>query len=250
MALADSDPCHHVAGVGTDEIAGISDAWERHAQDWIAWTQNPELDTYHWLLNLPGFVRLVPPAGRLTLDIGCGEGRVGRWLANAGHRVWGIDSSPTLTAHALQAGGYEVVVCGTATELPWPDGCADLAVAFMSLHDMPDPSAAITEVARALEPGGVLCIAIVHPLNRPAEGLREYFTERRSCSSVSRGGLTMTLEVIDRPLRSYTQALAAAGLVIEELREPRANVEAVARAPELAPAARQPFFLHLRCRRA
>ena len=38
--------------------------------------------------------------------------------------------------------------------------------------------------------------------------------------------------------------------VIKELREPRAEPEAVARAPELAPAARQPFFLHLRCRRA
>jgi hypothetical protein len=36
--------------------------------------------------------------------------------------------------------------------------------------------------------------------------------------------------------------------VIEELREPRASSAEVMRASELAPAARKPFFLHLRCR--
>ncbi|MGO9976704.1 MAG: class I SAM-dependent methyltransferase [Solirubrobacteraceae bacterium] len=246
----ESDHCDHCTDMGAEQIADISDAWERHAQDWIAWARTPDHDTYYWLLNLPACARLVPPAGRLTLDIGCGEGRVGRWLADAGHRVWGIDSSPTLTANAVEADGYEKVVCGSATELPWPDGCADLAVAFMSLHDMPDPAMAITEVARVLEPGGVLCVAIVHPLNRPAEGLQEYVTASRFCGSVTRRGLTMTFEGIDRPLESYTRALAATRFVIDELREPRADAMAVAQAPELEAAAHQPFFLHLRCRRA
>ncbi len=118
----------------------------------------------------------------------------------------------------------------------------------MVLQDMPEPAAAIREIARVLEPGGVLCLAVVHPLNRPVEFLGDYFTERRISEVVARRGLEMRFEGVDRPLESYTRALSAAGLVIEALREPRASSAAVARAPELAPAERKPFFLHMRCR--
>lgn len=103
-------------------------------------------------------------------------------------------------------------------------------------------------VLLAAEPGGALCVAIVHPLNRPVEFLGDYFSERRISEVVSRRGLEMRFEGIDRPLESYTRALSAAGLLIEELREPRAGSSAVARAPELGPAAMKPFFLHMRCR--
>jgi SAM-dependent methyltransferase len=230
------------------DVMSVSQAWEENARDWLAWARTPEHDVYFWQLNLPAFAELLPAAGRRTVDVGCGEGRLGRWLAGAGHRVLGIDSAPTLAAEAAGAGGYEEVVCGDASAMPWPADHCDLAVAFMVLQDMPDPAAVIGEIARVLEPGGVLCVAIVHPLNRPVELLGNYFTERRVSEVVSRRGLEMRFEGIDRPLESYTRALSAAGLLIEELREPRAGSSAVARAPELAPAAMKPFFLHMRCR--
>ena len=91
-------------------------------------------------------------------------------------------------------------------------------------------------------------MAIVHPLNRPAESLLDYFAEQRIVESVTRDRLTMTFDGIARPLEIYTRALAANGFVIEELREPRASRAAVARASALAPAARTPFFLDMRCR--
>ena len=91
----------------------------------------------------------------------------------------------------------------------------------MSLHDMPDSRSVIREIARVLDPGGLLCIAIVHPLNRPAEHLADYyFTEHRVSDVVTRNGLEMTFQGIDRPLESYARALAASGFVIESLREP------------------------------
>jgi ubiquinone/menaquinone biosynthesis C-methylase UbiE len=52
-----------------------------------------------------------------------------------------------------------------ASALPLDDACADLAIAFMSLHDIGDMPAAVREAARVLEPGGRLCMAIVHPIN-------------------------------------------------------------------------------------
>ncbi|MGO9956506.1 MAG: class I SAM-dependent methyltransferase [Solirubrobacteraceae bacterium] len=231
------------------DIDDVSDVWERNAQDWLAWARTPEHDVLYLQLNLPAFAELLSQPGRRTLDVGCGEGRLGRTLADEGHRVIGIDSSPTLAAHALSAGGYEEIVCADAAAMPWPDAHCDLAVAFMSLHDMPHPRSVIGEIARVLEPGGVLVVAIVHPLNRPDEHLEDYLTDRRFSGVVTRRGLRMSFEGVDRPLDSYTRALADAGFVIEELREPRAASVAVTRFPELEPAARKPFFLHLRCRR-
>jgi SAM-dependent methyltransferase len=228
----------------------LGEAWERRATEWTAWARTPGHDVHFTLLNWPAFEQLLPPPGRLTLDLGCGEGRVGLLLRHAGHRVVGLDSSPTLAALARDAGGYDRVMEADAGAIPLDDGAVDLVVAFMSLHDMDDPAAAIGECARVLEPGGRLCAAIVHPLNRSEERLANYFEHQRASDSVESNGLTMTFEAIDRPLEYYTRALVRAGFVIEALREPRPEGATVQAEPRLAAATRQPFFLHLLCRRS
>ncbi len=138
----------------------------------------------------------------------------------------------------------------TPSRCRWPADEFDLAIAFMSLQDMADPAAAIGEIARVLEPGGVLCMAIVHPLNRPATHLERYFEEQRFSEAITREGLTMTFEGVDRPLEDYTRALFDSGFVIDALREPRPAPELIRRCPDLGPAASKPFFLQLRCRLA
>jgi ubiquinone/menaquinone biosynthesis C-methylase UbiE len=151
---------------------------------------------------------LVPPAGRRTLDVGCGEGRVGRRLSAEGHRVAGIDSSPTLAGLARQAGGFQELVCGDAAKLPWEAQSFDLALAFMSLHDMEDLSGTVAEIARVLEPGGRFCLAIVHPLNRAPEALEHYFDERRFADDLEHDGLSMTFEASIARLRPFTRLVA------------------------------------------
>jgi ubiquinone/menaquinone biosynthesis C-methylase UbiE len=228
-------------------FGSLSEAWERHAADWARWTRVPAHDVYHERLNWPAFRDLLPRAGRRTLDVGCGEGRAGRALSSDGHRVVGIDSSPTLLELARDAGGYEELVCGDAAALPWDDHAFDLAIAYMSLQDVDALQAAIAEIARVVEPGGRLCLAIVHPLNRPAETLEDYFEEHRFAERFERDGLAMTFESIDRPLETYTRTLARAGFVIQELREPRPSSATLADEPRLAKARRRPYFLHMRC---
>jgi SAM-dependent methyltransferase len=227
----------------------LGEAWERRAEEWTAWARTPGHDVYFTLLNWPAFEQLLPAPGRLTLDLGCGEGRIGRLLQPAGHRLVGLDTSPTLAVLARESGGYDRVLEADAGAIPIDDGAVDLVVAFMSLHDMDDPAAAITECARVLEPGGLLCAAIVHPLNRPEERLANYFEHQHAVDSVEVDGLTMTFEAIDRPLEYYTRALEQAGFAIEALREPCPDAATVRAEPRLASAARRPFFLHLRCRR-
>ena len=61
-------------------VAKVSDpgdlraAWEMRAEQLIAWFRTPEHDSY-WRYHREQFLELLPPPGRLTLDIGCGEGR-------------------------------------------------------------------------------------------------------------------------------------------------------------------------------
>ncbi|HWE66423.1 MAG TPA: class I SAM-dependent methyltransferase [Acidimicrobiales bacterium] len=230
----------------------LRDAWEANAPDWIAWSRAPGHDSY-WRFHRDAFLPLVPPPGRLTLDIGCGEGRVGRDLVRLGHRVIGLDGSPAMATAASshpEAGGP--VVIGDAGHLPLPSGVADCAVAFMCLQDVDEMEAAIVEAARVLAPGSPLVLAITHPLNTagqfspgPDEGARAFvidgswFERKALADTCERDGFTMTFHTEHRPLQTYTDALADAGFVIERLRE-------VGDPDPAEKWHRIPLFLHLR----
>jgi SAM-dependent methyltransferase len=224
----------------------LTEAWEARAQEWAGFARTLGHDEFFTAFNWPALARLLPGPGRATLDVGCGEGRVGRELARLGHRVFGVDSSPTLVALAREAGGYErVECCDVAVRLPFERETFDTAVAFMSLHDMDAPGIALQQIARVLEIGGVLCVATVHPLNRCDTTPDDYFTDHRFAQDMDRDGVPMTFESFDRPLEAYTGALADAGFVIEQLREPRPDRGVGGR---LAAAATRPYFVHMRCR--
>ncbi|HJZ30490.1 MAG TPA: class I SAM-dependent methyltransferase [Hyphomicrobiaceae bacterium] len=233
--------------------------WEAHALQWIAWARAPGHDSY-WRFHRDQFLKIVPPPGRRTIDIGCGEGRLTRHLKTLGHNVIGIDASPSLIAAARQSDPLMDLRLADAAALPLAAASADLAIAFMSLHDIDAMSAAVREVARILEPGGRLCVAIVHPLNSAG---RFEATTADACfvikasyldpfdyaDPVERDGLAMTFHSRHRPIESYFMALEAAGLVVEALREPRVPDDAVA-SDSGRRWQRLPLFLHLRARRA
>lgn len=208
----------------------LADGWDANAGAWIEWTRRG-LDSYssHKLAFLP----LIPPPGRLTVDVGAGEGRVSRELRAHGHRVLAIDRSPTMVRSAATHPEEPVpAVVADAVNLPLPDAVADCAVAFMSLHDIDNVVPAIAEIGRILAVGGKLVMAIVHPLNsagdfdrdaadpNPPYIIPDSYTEARHYMNTRvRDGLSMTYHGIHRPLQTYTEALADAGLVIERLRE-------------------------------
>src|SRR5581483_10671202 len=142
----------------------LRDRWEAHANEWIGWARAPGHDSF-WRYHRDQFLGLVPAPGRLTVDLGCGEGRLTRYLKSSGHAVIGIDASPSLVAAARASDPSMAIIRADAAALPLADGCADLVVAFMSLHDIDAMSEAVGEVARILEPAGRFCVAIVHPIN-------------------------------------------------------------------------------------
>src|SRR5919108_881746 len=116
------------------ESADLAAAWEEHAAEFVAWARKPDHDSY-WLFHRDQFLELLPPPGRRTLDLGCGEGRLARDLKALGHEVVGLDASPTLVAAAREADPELEVHVADAARLPFADAAFDLVVAFMSLQD-------------------------------------------------------------------------------------------------------------------
>jgi SAM-dependent methyltransferase len=229
----------------------LRDAWEAEARKWVAWARKPGHDTY-WRFHRDEFLRLLPAPSGLTLDVGCGEGRLPRDLKARGYQVIGVDGSPTLIEAARKAdpeGDYRL---SDAASLPLADASVDLVTALLSLHDMDDMEGAVIEAARVLVPGGRLCAAVVHPIatagrfqGRDADApfiIRgSYFEQRRYSDDVERDGLQMTFTSIHRPLEVYVAALNAAGLQIEAIREIPDTSD-----PPVARWRRIPLFLHIR----
>ena len=228
--------------------------WDEQAEAWGRFARTPGHDAYHEWFNFPAFLELVPPPGRATLDVGCGEGRVGAELQRRGHRVVGIDSSPTMVELASEQ--HEAHVADAAA-LPFPDGSFDLAIAYMSIMNFDDPEAAVGEIARVLVPGGRVCAAIVHPFDAAGRWIApepdaqfqiegSYYEPEPKLWVSDRDGIEITFYDRGLALERLTRCFEEAGLLIEALREPQPSDDFVRRFPISARRRRVPLFLHLR----
>ena len=237
------------------DSADLAAEWERHADEFIAWARKPEFDSY-WQFHRDQFLELLPPPGRRTLDLGSGEGRLSRDLKAIGHTLTAVDASPTMVAAASEADPELEVHVADAADLPFEDASFDLTVAFMSLQDIDDLEGALAEAARVLEPGGRLCLAIVHPFNSagrfegddpdsPFVVAGSYLERSYYADNIVRDGLEMTFVSEHRPIQAYVDALADSGFVLERLRETDVP-DAAIRRPRSRRWQRIPLFLHMR----
>ena len=158
-----------------------------------------------------------------------------RDLAALGHRVVGIDPSPTLVRCARDASPDMSYALADGAALPFPDEIFDLVIAYNSLQVVSDMPGAVAEAARVLCQGGRFCFCISHPVtdmgrfvgDDPVEfALRpDYFTSQRVDEKVEDRGLPMTFRGWTYTLEDYASALDNAGLRIEAMREPRPSVD-------------------------
>ena len=216
--------------------------------------RDPAGDRANLLFNLPLFLELLPPPGRATLDLACGEGRLGAELERLGHHVVGVDSSPGMVAAAAEL--IEAVVADAA-ELPFEDGAFDLVAAFMSLQDLDHLESALREAARVLEPSGRLCFCNLHPIatagrfdsrepDSPFAIVGSYFDPQRHDDVVERDGFRITFAYVHRPLEAYVRTLERAGFLIEAIREPLPPQAYLEASPGSLRWQRVPLFLHVR----
>jgi ubiquinone/menaquinone biosynthesis C-methylase UbiE len=234
-------------------MSGKREGFEPVATEWAQLVRADGDAAYAW--NAPAFLELVPAPRGVTLDLGCGEGRLARELARRGHRVIGVDASPTLVRLAAEADPAADYRVADAAHLPLDDASVDLVVAFMTLMDISDAADAIRESARVLKPAGRFCAALVHPVATAGElapddatfvlnksyfalGAQEFPLGETTITSHHR---PIAITSHHRPIEYYVSAMLENGLVLEAFRELSTRRRA---------AGRVPMFLHVRARKA
>jgi SAM-dependent methyltransferase len=208
----------------------MTNGWEESAATWIA-TLGEEGDfARRFILDAPMLERAQLSGARTVLDVGCGEGRFCRLLAQRGLDAIGIDPAESLIREAERLhsdGEYRV---GGAEQLPFEDESFDLVVAYLSLIDIPDIKQAIHEISRVLRPGGHLLIANLNsfwsaanptgwradPDGTPRFIIDHYMDERSDWIGWG------NLRVLNwhRPLSTYMTLLLRAGLQLRYFDEP------------------------------
>jgi len=111
-------------------------------------------------IDLDTQVRLLDANSRLggtVLDVGCGTGALTLRLASSGYQVTGVDiSTEMLSQLARRAKKLDVsLVEADIFALPFPESSFDAAVSRWVLPHFSDWGAAVREVSRVLQPGGV-----------------------------------------------------------------------------------------------
>ena len=117
----------------------------------------------------PGILELLSGIGDgLVLEFGCGSGALTRHLLAAGLRVVATDASPDMLALAREALGPDADLRRLALPdslpgdpLPAADAVVSVGHAISYLPDAAAVDAALTALAGALRPGGVLALDIL-----------------------------------------------------------------------------------------
>ena len=242
-----------------DEPSEPRRPWEEEASNWIKWARTPDHDVF-WYYAPAFFEEIVPAAKGLTLEIGCGEGRVARKLTSGEHNVVALDSSSTLVRSARETDAQSAYLLADATALPFAGATFQTVVAYNSLQTMAmlaDMAQAILEAGRVLKPSGHLCLCVAHPMTDvgrvkepSADGelviSGSYFDHQCVNETATKDSLKMTFHGWTYTLEDYVRALEEAGFLIERVREPKPSAEHVEQRPSLAGWQRVPLFLFIR----
>lgn len=139
-------------------------------------------------------------APRRIADVGCGTGSFAVRLAEAGHRVTGVDPAPEMLKVARNRPGHHLVewVDGTAADLP--SGPYDVSVmtghAFQCLLTDEEILATLTAIRTRLAPGGRFMFESRNPV---AKAWLDWHSEDGipTVTHSSAGPLTETRAVLD-----------------------------------------------------
>ncbi len=143
----------------------IISSWNKNASEWIKLLDNGEIKSR--LYTNKAIVQIIgnSPASKI-LDVGCGEGWLGRSLSNMDKSVVGLDSIPQLLENARIKGAgtfyqlsYEEITRGKAI----PEAPFDAAIFNFSLYQKEGLVPLLKQIRQALSINGYIAIQTLHP---------------------------------------------------------------------------------------
>ena len=159
---------------------------------------------------LTGFASSLTP-GATALDLGTGAaGHIGRFLADRGFVVTGIDLSPGAIESARRLNPGMTFVVADVRSLPLADASVDAVVGFYCLIYGTDDDVvtALSEARRVLRPGGRLLVSVHGALDdRP-----------RDETSTDFHGIPVDITMRYTTPATFASLAERAGLRIDELR--------------------------------
>ena len=148
--------------------AGIRRVWELAAPDLPPQVEPFSFVSADLLRHVAQALHLSP--GQTLVDLGCGRGGPGLWLAReADVSLVGVDFSPVAINQATHRAALFGLadrarfVVGDLTSTGLPDASADAAVSIDAFHFAADPAAAAAEARRVLRPDGRLVLTNWQP---------------------------------------------------------------------------------------
>ncbi|MBS1723852.1 MAG: class I SAM-dependent methyltransferase [Armatimonadetes bacterium] len=229
------------------------DFWRTSAE---AWTRRvDEGDANRDLLLDPVMLGLLGDVtGSRILDLGCGEGRFCRMLTERHAVPVGIDPTPELIAEAAARDPNGRYLLGEAEQLEFEDGCFDTVVSYLTLCDIADYKAAISECFRVLKPGGRLLLANINSVFGGSAIRGWLWSEEGERLHVPVDHVTFEsgariewagIHIVNfhRSTSDYLTTLLDAGFQLTNYLEPVPTPEAISLHPGLADGLRVPNFV-------
>jgi 2-polyprenyl-3-methyl-5-hydroxy-6-metoxy-1,4-benzoquinol methylase len=184
-----------------EAIYSTAEFWDRKASelegDAISMWVNNHLNGYYHREQMSLIEKLLPNvAGMNVLDVGCGTGRLSRYLASRSARVLGIDfSAKAIEIARRQSSGdnpqFRLQSVFDVDEIARYDLALSWGTFVMAAKNREELLNVLSRVARALKPGGSLLL----------------------CEPIHKGFLH---RVLNMDLRTFSAVMTEAGFKIEE----------------------------------
>jgi len=189
----------------------VPEAYARWAASYAPDAHNPLM-----ALEQRAVLELLPEvAGRATLDLACGSGRYLKQLIQRGAaRAVGVDLSLPMLIRARAIS--TLLAQADLLALPLTASSFDVIVCALAIGHVADLARALVEIGRTLVPGGVLVYSDFHPFGVLAGWKRTFRAD---------DGRDIAVRHHVHLYEDHLAACRAAGLTIEDVREPRIEFE-------------------------
>jgi malonyl-CoA O-methyltransferase len=189
----------------------VKEAYAAWAPTYSPRSHNPLME-----LEQRAMLELLPdPAGKAALDLACGTGRyLATLIARGATSVVGLDISPEMLTRART--NSRCLVQADLRWLPMANSSFDLAVCGLAVGHVADLRDVMIEIGRVLVSGGIVVYSDFHPFGSLVGWKRTFRAQ---------DGRQYAVRHHTNLYADHHAACRAAGLVIEEVREPRIDFE-------------------------